>query len=138
MEFGYRTPLSAPASACSSAFFEMTDADPVRVRADMEHVWQERLEKHPMDVPSAGSVFKNKNGGPAWKYIDQAGLRGFKVGGACVSEKHPNFIVNMGNATASDVKELIDAVKQGVRKATGVSPGGRSGDVGFQWIRGGT
>ncbi len=73
-----------------------------------------------MEMPSSGSIFKNRNGTPCWKYIDMAGLRGLTVGGACVSEKHANFIVNKGNATASDVKHLIDAVKERVREVTGV------------------
>ncbi len=121
MEFGYRSSFVGTGQCVLAATFEMTNADPARIKADMDHVWQERLEKHPMDVPSAGSVFRNRNGSSTWKYIDQAGLRGLRVGGACVSEKHPNFIVNTGNATASDVKELIDAVKKGVREATGIA-----------------
>jgi UDP-N-acetylmuramate dehydrogenase len=98
----------------------LVDRDPARIKADMEHVWRERLEKHPMEMPSAGSIFKNKNGNPAWIYIDQAGLRGFRIGGACISEKHPNFIVNTGNATASDVLGLIDAAKKRVKEAVGI------------------
>jgi len=121
MEFGYRTSFVGVGQCVLAATFEMADADPGRIKADMDKVWGERLEKHPMDLPSAGSVFRNRNGGPAWKYIDQAGLRGFRVGGACVSEKHPNFIVNIGHATASDVAGLIDAVKRRVWETTGVS-----------------
>lgn len=121
MEFGYRSSFVGAGQCVLAATFEMTDADPVHILADMDHVWRERLEKHPMDLPSAGSVFKNRNGISAWKHIDQANLRGLKVGGACVCEKHPNFIVNTGNATATDVKELIEAVKKGVREATGVA-----------------
>ncbi len=74
-----------------------------------------------MEKPSAGSVFKNGKNGPCWGYIDRAGLRGFTQGAACVSEKHPNFIVNMGGATASDVKRLIETVKRRVAEATGVA-----------------
>lgn len=121
MEFGYRSSSVGAGQCVLAATFEMTGEDPARIKADMDSVWSERLEKHPMDMPSAGSVFKNRNGGAAWKYIDRAGLRGLRIGGACISEKHPNFIVNMGNATASDVKALIDAVKKGVREATGVA-----------------
>lgn len=121
MEFGYRTSFVASGQCVLEAQFELTDADPERIKADMEYVWHERLEKHPMDLPSAGSVFKNKSGSATWKYIDQAGLRGLTIGGACVSDKHPNFIVNTGNATASDIKDLIETVKKGVRQATGVA-----------------
>lgn len=121
MEFGYRNSFVGAGLCVLTATFDMTGDDPARIKADMDRVWRERLEKHPMDMPSAGSVFKNRNGGAAWKYIDRAGLRGLRIGGACVSEKHSNFIVNMGNASASDVKALIDAVKKGVREATGVA-----------------
>lgn len=121
MEFGYRTSSVNAGQCVLSAVFEMKGEDPAHIKAEMDRVWRERLEKHPIDMPSAGSVFKNRNGSAAWRYIDQAGLRGLRIGGACVSEKHSNFIVNMGNATASDVKALIDAVKKGVREATGVA-----------------
>jgi len=120
VEFGYRTSSIGAGQSILSAVFELTPADPAQIRAEMERVWRERLEKHPMDLPSAGSIFKNKNGNPSWKYLDNAGLRGFRIGGACFSEKHPNFIVNTGNATASDVLGLIDAAKKGVREALGV------------------
>ena len=120
VEFGYRTSSIGAGQSILSAVFELTDADPALIKAEMERVWHERREKHPMDLPSAGSIFKNKNGNPSWKYVDQAGLRGLRIGGACISEKHPNFIVNTGNATASDVVGLIDAAKKGVREALGV------------------
>ena len=121
MEFGYRTSFVGAGQCILSAVFEMTDRDPALIKADMEKVWHERLEKHPMDLPSAGSVFRNKNGSAAWKNIDEAGLRGFTLGGAQVSEKHPNFIVNIGHATASDIKGLIEAVKKRVLESTGVA-----------------
>jgi len=72
-----------------------------------------------MEFPSAGSVFKNSSG-PAWQIIDAAGLRGLRIGGACLSEKHPNFIVNTGGATADDVKRLIDTAKKSVRETKGI------------------
>ncbi len=121
MEFGYRSSSIGTGQSVLAAVFELVDRDPARIKADMEHVWRERLEKHPMELPSAGSIFRNKNGNPAWKYIDQAGLRGFGIGGARISEKHPNFIVNTGNATATDVKKLIDAAKERVKEAVGIT-----------------
>ena len=74
-----------------------------------------------MELPSAGSVFKNRDGLACWRFIDQAGLRGLRIGGASLSEKHANFIVNAGNASAADIERLIDTVKKGVREATGVA-----------------
>jgi UDP-N-acetylmuramate dehydrogenase len=121
MEFGYRTSSVGAGQCILTATFEMMREDPERIKAEMDHVWHERLAKHPMDLPSAGSIFKNRNGNAAWREIDRAGLRGLRIGGACVSEKHSNFIVNAGNATASDVRQLIEAVKKGVRETTGAA-----------------
>jgi UDP-N-acetylmuramate dehydrogenase len=118
--FGYRHSSLKPDEGVLEAAFELKADDPVRIKADMDYVWKERLDKHPMDLPSAGSVFKNALVAPCWKYIDMAGCRGLRVGGAAVCEKHANFIVNTGNANASDVKGLIAAVKDCVREATGI------------------
>lgn len=72
---------------------------------------KKRKEKQPLDAPSAGSTFKRKEGIIVAKLIDEAGLKGFRVGGACVSEKHAGFIVNKGNATATDVISLLKYVQ---------------------------
>ena len=88
----------------------------------MDYVWRESLEKHPMDLPSAGSVFKNRQRRACMDLYRPGGPSGFCRGGACVSEKHPNFIVNMGGATASDVLSVIEAVKKRVADATGRCP----------------
>jgi len=78
------------------------------------------LKRHPMELPSSGSIFKNSSGRPSWEYIDTAGLRGFCIGDACVSEKHANFIVNRGSATAADIERLISKVTERVYERTGV------------------
>lgn len=118
--FGYRTSSFQDTECILSATFRLSNADRRQIEADVERVWQERLTKHPMDLPSAGSVFKNTGEKPCWHYIEQAGFRGYRIGDACISEKHPNFIVNMGHASASDIKLLIESVKEGVQKKTGV------------------
>ena len=118
--FGYRTSGFASSESILSALFELRDGDKAHLKKEMEYVWAERWKKHPMEFPSAGSVFKNVSGNPAWKYIDRAGLRGFRIGNACISEKHPNFIVNLGNATAADVVSLIRKVKKEVYEQEGV------------------
>ena len=74
-----------------------------------------------MEYPSSGSVFKGVGGEPAWKLIEKAGLKGLKVGGAQVSEKHANFIINLGWATASDIKALTERIKKEVFGKLGVS-----------------
>jgi len=121
MGFGYRTSSFGDRECILKATFELKRGDPGRINAEMDRVWRERLEKHPMEMASAGSVFKNRNGDPCWKHIDHAGLRGFRIGNAWISEKHPNFIVNRGGASASDVERLIKTVKRRVREATGVA-----------------
>ncbi len=121
LDFGYRTSPFKNDECVVEASFKLKDAGAEIIKSDMDHVWGQRCEKHPMDFPSAGSVFKNKNGVPCWKRIDEAGLRGLAIGGARVSEKHANFIVNTGGASADDVKRLIDRVKKDVKAATGVT-----------------
>lgn len=79
-----------------------------------------RKEKHPLEYRSAGSVFKNPQGQPAGKIIDELGLKGLQIGGAKVSEKHGNFIINMGEAKASDILDLIRAIQEKVLKERGI------------------
>jgi UDP-N-acetylmuramate dehydrogenase len=85
-----------------------------KVRARIDGIVQERKKKHPLNYPSAGSVFKNPPGHSSWKLINDAGLRGKKIGDACVSELHTNFIINAGKATSVDILNLIDHVKETV------------------------
>ena len=83
--------------------------------AFMEDIMQRRKDKQPLDKPSAGSSFKRPVGYFAAALIDECGLKGLTVGGAQVSEKHAGFIVNSGNATAKDIKELINYIKDKVK-----------------------
>ena len=78
-------------------------------------------EKHPLEYRNAGSVFKNPKGMPAGKIIEEAGLKGTRIGGAQVSEKHGNFIVNLGSATARDIIGLIELVQKKVLEAKGIA-----------------
>ena len=118
--FAYRTSVFTSSESILRALFELHEGDKAHLKKEMEYVQAERRKKHPMEFPSAGSVFKNTGGNPAWKYIDKAGLRGFRIGDARISEKHPNFIVNLGNATATDIVSLIRKVKREVYEQTGV------------------
>lgn len=90
------------------------------IRARMDDLAARRAEKQPLDMPSAGSTFKRPSGYFAGKLIQDAGLRGFSVGGAQVSQKHTGFVVNAGGATAADVRELIAQVQQRVFENEGV------------------
>jgi UDP-N-acetylmuramate dehydrogenase len=82
---------------------------------------EQRRKKQPLDYPSAGSVFKNPAGGRAGRWIEEAGLKGCQVGQAMVSERHANFIINLGNATATDVIHLMEWVEKRVFEERGVS-----------------
>ena len=79
-----------------------------------------RRASQPLDLPSAGSAFKRPVGGYAAALIDQTGLKGFRIGGAAVSEKHAGFVVNVGGATAEDVKNLLKEVSDRVYAAHGI------------------
>ena len=79
-----------------------------------------RNATQPLRLPSCGSVFRNPPGDHAGRLIESAGLKGSRIGGAVVSEKHANFIVNDGDATAADVEQLIERVRTEVEKASGV------------------
>jgi UDP-N-acetylmuramate dehydrogenase len=119
--FGYRVSGFSSSEPILGGLFELPDGNKADLKKEMEYVWSERWKKHPMELPSAGSIFKNEGGNPAWKLIDRAGLRGFRIGEACISEKHPNFIVNLGNATAADIVDLIRKVKKEVYEQAGVT-----------------
>ena len=82
----------------------------------MESRKQRRLESQPLEYPSAGSVFRNPDTAPSGKLIEDAGLKGYTIGGAKVSEKHANFIINYNNATSEDIKKLIDFVRSKVKE----------------------
>ena len=95
-------------------------ADKERIRAEMDELSARRMESQPLDLPSAGSVFKRPENGYAAALIDRAGLKGYTVGGAQVSEKHSGFIVNRGGASYSDVMAVIEFVREKVLQRAGV------------------
>ena len=90
------------------------------IRARMEELKKQRVEKQPLEYPSAGSTFKRPEGYFAGKLIMDAGLRGYLVGEAQVSEKHCGFVINRGNATAADVRTLMQNVADIVEEKFGV------------------
>lgn len=121
LELGYRTSV-IPKNGwiVLGAVLQLKKGDQEQILARMEELKEQRITKQPLDLPSAGSTFKRPEGYFAGKLIMDAGLRGFTVGGAQVSEKHCGFVVNRGNATATDVWELICEVKRRVKEMTGV------------------
>ena len=94
--------------------------DPEKIRAYMEELKEKRVTKQPLEYPSAGSTFKRPEGYFAGKLIEDTGLRGFRVGGAQVSEKHCGFVINRENATAADIVSLMEQVADRVEAKFGV------------------
>ena len=90
------------------------------VKSRIDEIMRQRVSKQPYDLPSAGSVFKNPSQGPAGKLIEEAGLKGYRIGDAQISEKHANFIVNRGQARAEDILALIEWVREKVHQEKGV------------------
>jgi UDP-N-acetylmuramate dehydrogenase len=103
-----------------SAVFLLEKRDKKLIRTRMEELRDRRIQKQPLEYPSAGSTFKRPEGFFAGKLIMDAGLRGYRVGDAQVSEKHCGFVINRGNATASDVLRLIEEVRHTVKERFGV------------------
>lgn len=118
--FGYRSSPVHETDCIVGARFALNNRNKKEIAKDMGYVYRERRKRHPMEYPSAGSVFKSVNDEPAWKFIEKAGLKGYTIGGAGVSEKHANFIVNLGWAKAQDIRDLIEKIKKEVYERLGV------------------
>lgn len=101
---------------CLETTFMMKREDPIKIKNIMDDRKRRRIESQPLDKPSAGSVFRNPDGISAGKIIEDIGLKGYKIGGASISEKHANFIINDDDATFEDIIELIDFIKKKVKK----------------------
>jgi len=103
-----------------SADFVLTPGEPEQIKAKMKELIGKRSASQPLDLPSAGSAFKRPVGGYTAALIDQAGLRGYQVGNAAISTKHAGFAVNLGGATAEDVKNLLRQVSDRVYEHSGI------------------
>ena len=97
------------------AVIHLAHGEQEKIREKMNELKEKRTTKQPLEYPSAGSTFKRPEGYFAGKLIEEAGLRGFQVGGAQVSEKHCGFVINKDNATAAEVRELIRQVSERVK-----------------------
>lgn len=117
MEFGYRTSIIKNRPyVVTEVELKLTKGNVLSIRAKMDELNAKRREKQPLEYASAGSTFKRPEGHFAGKLIMDAGLRGYRIGGAQVSEKHCGFIINIGNATAADINELIFEVQERVKE----------------------
>ena len=121
LDLGYRrSRVASEGLVVLSATFDLEKGDPEKIRATMDDLTHQREEKQPLEMASAGSTFKRPEGHFAGKLIMDAGLQGYRVGGAEVSRKHAGFVVNTGGATAADVHAVIEHVQDEVERQFGV------------------
>jgi len=118
--FNYRS-THIPGVAVAGAVLRLQHGDPERIERTIEENLQRKKKAQPTGKPNAGSIFKNPEGMKAWELIDSVGMRGAFIGGASVSSRHTNFIVNNGGANAKDVLSLIRLIGRKVEKETGIT-----------------
>jgi len=116
MGFGYRESVVKNTDIVLEITVKLCSEDPSKIRSKMVDLAKRRKEKQPLNFPSAGSAFKRPEGHYAGKLIQDSGLQGYTVGGAQVSKKHAGFVVNTGRATATDVEQILEEIKDKVYK----------------------
>ena len=121
LEFGYRFLKLDPGEVILGATFRLDRESRAVISGRIEGFLDQRGKTQNVGFPNAGSFFRNPPGKPAWQLIEEAGLRGYRVGGAQVSETHANFLVNRGGAKASEFIELAGHIKAEVKKKTGIT-----------------
>lgn len=121
LDFGYRSSLVMKKGyTVLSAVFKLEKGQVKTIKELIEDLTNKRESKQPLEYPSAGSTFKRPTGYFAGKLIQDAGLKGYSIGGAAVSEKHSGFVINKGNATAKDITDLIKYIQDEVKRQFGV------------------
>jgi len=120
LNYSYRHSELPDGAIVISATFEGVAGKPAVIGAEMDRIAAEREASQPLRSKTGGSTFKNPPGHKAWQLVDEAGCRGLKLGGAQVSEKHTNFLLNLGNASSSDIEELGEDVRRRVKAHSGI------------------
>jgi UDP-N-acetylmuramate dehydrogenase len=120
ISFSYRKTLLPPDTIILGAQFKLKKGEREKIKKKISEILQWRQKKHPLELPNAGSIFKNLPMQIAGKLIEDMGMKGMSAGGAQISTKHANFIVNRGSATAADVLELIALIQSKAEKEKGV------------------
>ncbi|NLW71066.1 MAG: UDP-N-acetylmuramate dehydrogenase [Eubacteriaceae bacterium] len=122
LDFGYRRSVfNENNMVILSAEFTLKEGKEEEIRAEMRELNARRRDKQPLEYPSAGSTFKRPEGYYAGELIEKSGLKGFAIGGACVSEKHAGFVINKGGATSKDILDLIEHIRGEVSRKFSVS-----------------
>jgi UDP-N-acetylmuramate dehydrogenase len=118
--YTYRHSETPEGAVVVETLFEGSPGDPAAIGAEMDRIAEEREASQPLRSRTGGSTFKNPPGTKAWKEIDAAGCRGLRIGDAQVSEKHCNFLLNLGKATSAEIEALGEEVRRRVRDHSGV------------------
>lgn len=121
LRYSYRHSALPPEAIVISARFKGTPGDPAEIGAEMDRIAAAREQSQPLRSKTGGSTFKNPPGKKAWELVDAAGCRGLALGGAQVSEKHTNFLINTGHATSADIEGLGELVRHKVAQSQGVT-----------------
>ena len=119
--FSYRHSSLPEGDIVVEALFRAVPGDKATIAAEMDRIAAEREASQPLRSRTGGSTFKNPPGRKAWQLVDDAGCRGLRIGGAQVSEKHTNFLINTGDATSADIEALGDEVRARVLAKSGVA-----------------
>ncbi|MBB3981657.1 UDP-N-acetylmuramate dehydrogenase [Sphingobium fontiphilum] len=118
--YTYRHSSLPEGSVVVSALFRGEPGEPAAIQAEMDRIAAAREESQPLRSKTGGSTFKNPDGHRAWQLVDEAGCRGLQLGGAQVSEKHTNFLLNIDNATSADIEALGEEVRRRVKAKSGI------------------
>jgi UDP-N-acetylmuramate dehydrogenase len=118
--YSYRHSELPEGAIVTGALFRGTPGEPAAIQAEMDRIGAEREAAQPLRSKTGGSTFKNPPGRKAWQLVDEAGCRGLRIGDAQVSEKHANFLLNLGNAASSQIEDLGEEVRRRVRAHSGV------------------
>jgi UDP-N-acetylmuramate dehydrogenase len=120
LRYSYRHSALAEGAIVVAARFRGRPGEPGAIQAEMDRISASREASQPLRSKTGGSTFKNPEGHKAWALVDEAGCRGLKIGGAQVSEKHTNFLINTGDATSADIEALGEEVRRRVKATSGV------------------
>jgi len=118
--YTYRHSILPEGAVVVSATFRGHAGEPAAIQAEMDRIAAAREESQPLRSKTGGSTFKNPEGHKAWQLVDEAGCRGLTIGGAQVSEKHTNFLLNVGDATSADIEALGEEVRRRVKEKSGI------------------
>ena len=120
LQYSYRHSELPDGAIVISARFRGRTGDPAAIQAEMDRISASREASQPLRSKTGGSTFKNPEGQKAWQLVDEAGCRGLQIGGAQVSEKHTNFLLNLGEATSADIEALGEEVRRRVKAKSGI------------------